>query len=104
MGTGLWGIGFSIVNARLKKTLKLMVATPDEALDYLLSQMLSRFVFLIVEVGSGSSRSASAAFQVHHPRLARRPRDRDRAGRALLRRHRAARRAARDARSRPRAA
>ena len=28
MGTGIWGVGFSIVNARLKKTLKLMVATP----------------------------------------------------------------------------
>jgi ABC-type multidrug transport system permease subunit len=51
MGTGIWGIGFSIVNARLKKTLKLMVATPMRRSDYLLSQMLSRFVFLIVEVG-----------------------------------------------------
>jgi ABC-2 type transport system permease protein len=51
MGTGIWGIGFSIVNARLKKTLKLMVATPMRKSDYLLSQMLSRFVFLIVEVG-----------------------------------------------------
>ena len=51
MGTGIWGIGFSIVNARLKKTLKLMVATPMRKSDYLLAQMLSRFVFLIVEVG-----------------------------------------------------
>jgi ABC-type multidrug transport system permease subunit len=51
MGTGIWGIGFSIVNARLKKTLKLMVATPMKRSDYLLSQMLSRFVFLVVEVG-----------------------------------------------------
>jgi ABC-2 type transport system permease protein len=50
MGTGIWGIGFSIVNARLKKTLKLMVATPMRRSDYLLSQMLSRFVFLVVEV------------------------------------------------------
>jgi len=50
MGTGIWGIGFSIVNARLKKTLKLMVATPMRKSDYLLAQMLSRFVFLIVEV------------------------------------------------------
>ena len=51
MGTGIWGIGFSIVNARLRKTLKLMVATPMRRSDYLLAQMLSRFVFLVVEVG-----------------------------------------------------
>jgi ABC-type multidrug transport system permease subunit len=50
MGTGIWGIGFSIVNARLKKTLKLMTATPMRRSDYLLAQMLSRFVFLILEV------------------------------------------------------
>ena len=50
MGTGIWGIGFSIVNARLKKTLKLMVATPMRKSDFLLAQMLSRFVFLVVEV------------------------------------------------------
>jgi ABC-2 type transport system permease protein len=51
MGTGIWGIGFSIVDARLKKTLKLMVATPMRKSDYLLAQMASRFVFLILEVG-----------------------------------------------------
>ena len=51
MGTGIWGVGFSIVNARLKKTLKLMVATPMRKSDFLLAQMLSRFVFLILEVG-----------------------------------------------------
>ncbi len=51
-GHGIWGIGFSIVNARLKKTLKLMVATPMRKRDYLLAQMLSRFVFLVLEVGA----------------------------------------------------
>ena len=50
MGTGIWGIGFSIVNTRLKKTLKLMVATPMKKSDYLLAQMLSRFFFLVGEV------------------------------------------------------
>jgi ABC-2 type transport system permease protein len=50
MGTGIWGIGFSIVNARLKKTLKLMVATPMRKSEYLFAQILSRFVFLILEV------------------------------------------------------
>ncbi len=51
MGTGIWSIGFSVVNARLKKTLKLMIATPMRRADYLLSQILSRFVFLLLEVG-----------------------------------------------------
>src|SRR5262245_29614972 len=50
MGTGIWGVGFSIVNSRLKKTLKLMVATPMRKSHYLLAQMLSRFVFLVLEV------------------------------------------------------
>src|SRR5262252_111451 len=36
MGTGIWGIGFSIVNSRLKKTLKLMTATPMRHSDDLL--------------------------------------------------------------------
>jgi ABC-2 type transport system permease protein len=51
MGTGIWGVGFSIVNARLKKTLKLMVATPMRKSDFLLAQILSRFFFLVLEVG-----------------------------------------------------
>jgi ABC-type multidrug transport system permease subunit len=50
MGTGIWSIGFSVVNARLKKTLKLMIATPMRRADYLLAQILSRFVFLLLEV------------------------------------------------------
>lgn len=50
MGTGIWGMGFSIVNARMKKLLKRLVATPMRKGDYLLSQFLSRLVFLILEV------------------------------------------------------
>ena len=50
MGTGIWGVGFSIVNARLKKTLKVMVATPMRKSDFLLAQIFSRFLFLILEV------------------------------------------------------
>ncbi len=49
MGTGIWGIGFGIVNARLKKTLKLLTATPMRKSEYLLAQILSRFVFLVLE-------------------------------------------------------
>ena len=50
MGTGIWGIGFGIVNARLKKTLKLMTATPMRKADFLLAQINSRLVFLLLEV------------------------------------------------------
>ena len=49
LSTSVWGIGFSIVNARIKKTLKLMTATPMRRSDYLLAQMLSRFVLLALE-------------------------------------------------------
>jgi ABC-type polysaccharide/polyol phosphate export permease len=50
MGTGIWGIGYSIVTSRLKKTLKVMVATPMRKSDFLLAQIGSRFFFLIVEM------------------------------------------------------
>lgn len=50
MGTGMWGIGFSIVNARTRKLLKRLVATPMRRSDYLLSQILARLVFLAAEV------------------------------------------------------
>ena len=51
MSTSLWGIGFSIVDARIKKTLKLMIATPMRKWEYLLSHLLSRFFFLVLETG-----------------------------------------------------
>lgn len=50
MGTGMWGVGFSIVNARTKKLLKRLAATPMRRSEYLLSQMLARLVFLVFEV------------------------------------------------------
>lgn len=50
MGSGIWGIGFTIVTARNKKLLKRLVATPMSRLQYLLSFLLSRLVFLVLEV------------------------------------------------------
>jgi ABC-2 type transport system permease protein len=50
MGTGMWSIGFSVVNARLRKLLKRLVATPMRKSDYLLSHFAARLVFLVVEV------------------------------------------------------
>lgn len=51
MSTGLWGVGFSIVQARTKKLLKRLVATPMSKTHYLLSHVLSRLMFLALEVG-----------------------------------------------------
>ena len=50
MGTGLWGVGFSIVQSRTKKLLKRLVATPMSKAHYLLSHVFSRFLFLTLEV------------------------------------------------------
>lgn len=51
MGTGMWGVGFYIVNARSRGMLKRLVATPMRRSHYLLSQILGRLVFLGLEVG-----------------------------------------------------
>jgi ABC transporter DrrB family efflux protein len=51
MSTGLWGVGFSIVQARTRKLLKRLIATPMRRGDYLLAQILARMTFLIIEAG-----------------------------------------------------
>jgi ABC-type multidrug transport system permease subunit len=50
MSTGMWGIGFSIVQARLRKLLKRMIASPMRKRDFLLAQLFARLVFLVGEV------------------------------------------------------
>jgi ABC-2 type transport system permease protein len=50
MGTGLWGVGFAVVNARAKKLLKRLVATPMKKTHYLLSLIFSRMTTLALEV------------------------------------------------------
>jgi ABC-type multidrug transport system permease subunit len=50
MGSGLWGVGFAVVNARTKKLLKRFAATPMRRSHYLLSFVLSRLFFLTLEV------------------------------------------------------
>ena len=49
MSTGLWGVGFAIVQARTKKLLKRLVATPMSRAEYLASHVLSRLLFLAME-------------------------------------------------------
>lgn len=50
MGSGIWGLGFTIVDARRKKLLKRLVASPMPRWQYLLSFLLSRLVMLAVEI------------------------------------------------------
>jgi len=50
MGTGMWSMGFTIANARMKKLLKRLVATPMRKTDYVMAQFLSRLIWLLIEV------------------------------------------------------
>ncbi len=51
MGSGIWGVGFAIVDARKKRLLKRLIATPMSRPQYLASFVLSRLTLLIIEVG-----------------------------------------------------
>jgi len=51
MGSAIWGMGFAIVDARRKKLMKRLVATPMPRHYYLLSFVFSRLLLLVVEVG-----------------------------------------------------
>jgi ABC-type multidrug transport system permease subunit len=52
MGSGMWGIGFTIVSARTNKLLKRMAATPMKRWHFLLSFILSRLIFLFLEIAA----------------------------------------------------
>lgn len=52
MGTGIWSIGFAIVQARTRKLLKRLLATPMRRWEYLASLVLARLVFLLLEVAA----------------------------------------------------
>lgn len=51
MGNSIWGPGFSIVDARRKKLMKRIIATPMPKHYYLLSFLLWRMILLPVDVG-----------------------------------------------------
>lgn len=51
MSNAVWGIGFSIVDARRRKLTKRLIATPMSRTSYLLSYLFWRMIVLIVEVG-----------------------------------------------------
>jgi ABC-type multidrug transport system permease subunit len=50
MGSGMWGLGFALVQARNRKLLKRLAATPMRRSHFLLSFMMSRLIFLSFEV------------------------------------------------------
>jgi ABC-type multidrug transport system permease subunit len=52
MGTGMWGIGFSLVVARNGNLLKRLVAAPARRSHLLGAQLLSRLLFLVPEAGA----------------------------------------------------
>jgi len=52
MGTGMWGIGFSLVVARNGNLLKRLVAAPVRRSHLLAGQILSRLIFLVPEAGA----------------------------------------------------
>jgi ABC-type multidrug transport system permease subunit len=48
----MWGIGFPIATARQQKLLKRFIATPMRREEYLLSFLMSRIGWLVLEVGA----------------------------------------------------
>ena len=50
MGGGLWGVGFVIVDMRVRKLLKRFLATPMKRSDFLLAIMISRLIFTVGDV------------------------------------------------------
>ncbi len=51
MGTGLWGMGYAVVDARRRKLMKRLVASPMRRSQYLLSFVAARLALLVPEVG-----------------------------------------------------
>jgi ABC-2 type transport system permease protein len=51
MNSGMWGVGFALVDYRQRKLLKRYVATPMRRGDFLLALMTSRLVLMIPELG-----------------------------------------------------
>ncbi len=50
MNSGMWGIGFALVDMRQRKLLKRFVGTPMRRGDFLLALMSSRLVLMIIEI------------------------------------------------------
>jgi ABC-type multidrug transport system permease subunit len=51
MNSGMWGVGFALVDMRQRKLMKRFVATPMRRTDFLLSVLASRLGLMVAEVG-----------------------------------------------------
>jgi ABC-2 type transport system permease protein len=51
MGGGMWGVGFVVVDMRVRKLLKRFLATPMRRSDFLLAVMTSRLMFTLADIG-----------------------------------------------------
>lgn len=50
MNSGMWGIGFALVDMRQRKLLKRFIATPMRRTDFLMALASSRLVLMLIEV------------------------------------------------------
>jgi len=50
MNSGMWGVGFALVEMRQRKLLKRFIATPMRRTDFLLALTTSRLVLMVIEV------------------------------------------------------
>jgi ABC-type multidrug transport system permease subunit len=50
MSGGMWGVGFAVVDMRNRKLLKRLVASPMRKSEFIAALMLSRVVFMLVEL------------------------------------------------------
>jgi hypothetical protein len=50
MGGGLWGVGFALVDMRIRKVLKRFLATPMRKSDFLAAVLISRLLIMAPEV------------------------------------------------------
>ena len=50
MGTGIWGIGFTLAEWRQKKLIRRFLVTPMRRSSFLLAFVFSRFIYLVLEV------------------------------------------------------
>jgi ABC-type multidrug transport system permease subunit len=50
MNSGMWGIGFALVDMRQRKLLKRFVATPMRRSDFLMALASSRLIMMVIEV------------------------------------------------------
>ncbi|MGH9389895.1 MAG: ABC transporter permease, partial [Vicinamibacteria bacterium] len=50
MSGGMWGVGFAVVDMRTRKLLKRLVASPMRKSEFIAALMMSRVVFMLVEL------------------------------------------------------